>query len=235
MNPITKLLGAALVGCAFLAPLARAQSQPADAGQPSQPAGATAPEGPGSWLLGRGYVQLDGSIDKFLHAPGASTGASPGLGFNVPLAPDYLDLSSHFDYEHAANTAFKLNDDTWSTALTGYAKLGGIAPFVSAGLGYDWQRGLSQGVFTRDNSLFYSLAAGFEVPVSAQTSLRATFEHDYDLASPHLNYWSGGVSANAWVNDVVGTFVGADWRDGYAGAKSGIVFTAGLRISFDSD
>lgn len=243
MKPTTKLLGLTAFGLAVLIPLARAQTSTSDAPPPGPNAGvagsATAPSqaapNDDAWLLGRSYVEIYGGIDKFLHTENASTGEVPGLGFNVPVS-DYVEVGGLYDYEHAANTTFKLNDNSFYSAVTAFDKIGGaFAPFVSAGLGYDLRRYLYQGKFTRTDSLYYYTAFGFEVPVASNTALRADVNHEWDFTHPHPNSWNYGLSANAWINPTVGTFVGADWKNGYGGDRSSVFFSAGLRISFDAE
>jgi len=226
MNLPTRLLGGALLGLALLAPLARAQ---APAAAPPTP-----PESD-SWTLGRTYLQIYGGIDKLWHVQTPATAAIPGLGFNLPLT-DNLDLSTGYRYEHAAaGGQFRLNENRFGLDLIGYQKMGYIAPFVSLGARYDWQRNFTQGAGTAYNSLFGDVAAGIEVPVTKEAAIKADIEHDYGFSSPHQNNWNYGISANAWVNSGVGGFVGADWENGYNHAKSGLLFTAGIRISFDSE
>jgi hypothetical protein len=239
MKTTTKLLGAATLACTALFATARAQSDAATPAAPPSPSAAAAPAAPAetrtsdAWVLGRGYAQLDGSIEKFRDVPQSSTGAIPDLALNLPVN-DNLDYGLSYAYEHAANPSFHLNENTFETGLTGYTKMGFAAPFLNADLGYGWERSSSDGVARRFDHPLYSLGGGVEVPLSKRVSLRPAIDYLGSLGKPHQGDATYGLSANSWLNDVFATFIGADWKTGYSGARSSVVYTAGVRISFDS-
>jgi hypothetical protein len=225
------LAGAAALGLAALLVSAHAQ-----AGAPAQPQpAASAPSDAsdsGAWVLGRGYVQLDGSIDKFRRIPGSSTGAIPQAAVNVPLG-DNFDYSASYAYEHATSSGYHLNDNTLENDLTGYVKLGGVAPFAAVGFGYDWERTTKLGVASSYDRPFVNLATGLEVPVSDTTSIRATIGNDDSFKKPQQGDLTYGLSANAWLNSALGTYVGADLKQGYGQQRSSVLYTAGFRIQFE--
>jgi hypothetical protein len=240
MKTLFQLLSATLFGSACLLGLAHAQTDANSA----PPAGATAASGPATtapakdpdadaWLLGRTYIQVDGTLENFKTTNQHATGASPGVGLNLPLG-EYFDYGLRYAYEHAANSAFHLNDNTVETGLTAYDKLGGFAPFVAADIGYAWDRSTNTSAPPHFDHALYEVDAGVEVPVSTVTSLRAWAEHDSSLRAPHQNDWSYNLGANAWFNQVIGTFVGVGWKSGYLGSHSAVAYTAGLRFSLDS-
>jgi hypothetical protein len=225
MKPTRQYLGVASLGLALMLPVARAQA----------PAAAPAPTNNTSdaWVLGRTYIDFSGGIQKFLHTAQASTGESPGLDFNMPLG-DNLDWGIDYNYEHAANTTFKLDQNRIGTGFTVYDKMGWVAPFASIGSFYEWQHGLFDGSTYRYNTPFLDASGGFEFPVTQITSIRADVEHNYGARGPHQNNWNYGIGANAWLNSAAAGFVNVDWENGYNGSRSGVRYTAGVRFSFDS-
>ena len=64
---------------------------------------------------------------------------------------------------------------------------------------------------------------------------RAWVDHDSSFRAPHQNDWSYNLGANAWINHALGTFIGAGWKSGYLGSHSSVAYTAGFRISLDSE
>jgi hypothetical protein len=239
MNHTSKLI-AALFGSVIAFGTAYAQTDSSTtASTPPPDSAAGAPAAPptkdaDAWVLGRTYIQVDGSIEKFNNSSQTATGASPGLGLNLPLG-DYFDYGLHYAYEHAANNAFKLNDNTFETGFTGYDKMAGFAPFVTADLGYAWDRSTNSPAPSRFDHALYDVSAGIEVPVSQTTSLRTWVEHDSSFRAPDQNDWSYTLAANSWFNSVLGTFVGVGWKSGYLGSHSSVAYEAGLRFSLDSD
>jgi hypothetical protein len=238
MNSTHKLLGTALFGLLPIFATAYAQSDATTtvSGSTSTTAPLTPPDTKSEegWVLGRTYIQADASIEKFTTTTHTATGAIPGLGLNLPLG-DNFDYGFNYAYEHAANSSFKLNDNTAETGFTFYNKFIGLAPFVTADIGYDWQRSAGTTAPTRFDHALYDVAAGVEIPVSKEAALRAWIDHNSSFASPHENNWTYNVGANSWINNTLGTFVGVGWKSGYLGSHDSIGYTAGLRFSLDSE
>ena len=237
MKSPTQLLAAAVLGSVAFCGTAFAQtdSTAAASGATAATAPVTTPEAKDAdaWVLGRSYIQVDGTLEKFNTTSQSATGASPGVGLNLPLG-DYFDYGLHYAYEHAANSAFKLNDNTVETGFTGYDKLSGFAPFVTADVGYAWDRSTHTSAPSRFDHALYDVGAGVEIPVSKETSLRAWVAHDSSFRRPHQNDWTYNLGANAWFNNLIGTFIGAGWKSGYLGSHDSVAYTAGLRFSLDS-
>lgn len=223
MNLHRSLLGAAALGLAAMTTSAWAQPAPASNDQPENSA----------WVLGRAYGQVDAMLERFTNLPGTSTGAAPALGLNLPIA-DYFDYGFNYLYEHDSDGAYKLNENVFSNNLTGYYRFDGVAPFVSLGFGYEWQRTRSAktGIASTYDSFIGQASTGVEVPVSQSTSLRATVGNDDGVRSRHPVDLTYGISANAWLNSTFGSYVGADYKKGYSGAKDSITYTAGVRFLF---
>jgi hypothetical protein len=238
MNPTHKLLGAAFFGFASLVATSHAQSDATTSA--SGATSTTAPIAPpdektsDAWVLGRTYLELDASLEKFNTTSQSATGAAPGLGVNLPLA-DSLDYGFQYGYEHAANSAFKLNDNTAETGLTLYDKFIGFAPFVTADVGYAWQRSSNTSAPSRFDHALYDVAAGVEVPVSKTASLRVWAAHDASFRKPNENDWTYNVGAHSWITSVLGTFVGVGWKSGYLGSHDSVAYTVGLRFALDSE
>lgn len=219
MKPITALGGAAF-GLALLLSTGRAQTD--------SNAAAAVPPG----LLGRTYASVDLGVEKIRHVANAPNGIAPGLDLNLPIN-DGFDYQLGFAYDHAAHGAFKLSDSTLGSGVTAYYRTNHVAPFLTAGLGYDLQRTTDQGVATRDNHLLYDVAAGAEIPVRAFTTVRLAVASDNSFRRPHAGTLGYDIAANYWLNDVVGASVGAVIKQGRGGAYDTIVYMAGVRFSFD--
>jgi hypothetical protein len=227
MTTYRHFLAAAALGCAILLAPARAQS---DAATPPAPSPAT-PANSSAWLLGQTYLQVGALLEQFRHLPGTATGAAPDLAGNLPIS-DNFDYSFSLDYEHATSPGFRLNENDIANAVTAYAKLGDVAPFATAGFGYTWLRTTDDGLAKRVDSLTGSVAAGIEVPIGDTTSLRATVGNE-DFLEKRRHDVTYGLSANAWLSSALGTYVGADVKQGYDGERDSILYSAGFRFLFE--
>ena len=224
-----RLLGLGLF--ALAATLASAQDQ---TGQPAPSAATPAPEAPTSnaWLLGRTYGEVGGFLERLRGLPGSTTAAAPDLAVNLPLG-DNFDYSATTFYEHGTTAGYRLNEESLGNSLTAYYKFGSIAPFGSVGFGYDWERQTIQNIPGNYDHLFVDVAGGFEMPVSDSTSLRLTLANYDSLHKPSERDLRYGLSANAWLNSVLGTYAGADYKEAYNGEKSSVIFSAGFRFLFE--
>lgn len=218
-------LGAAVLGIAAALAPARAQTTP-PASPPSDETSSNA------WVLGRTYGQVDASLERLRGLPGTSTGAAPELAANLPLS-DNFDYGLDYFYEHAATAGYKLNENAIGNTFTGYYKMSGLAPFATVGFGYDWERTTQEDAASRYDHLFLDVATGLEVPVTSNTSVRATVANDDAIRHPIQHDFVYGLSANAWLNSALGTYVGADLKQGYNGEKDSVIYTAGFRFLFE--
>jgi hypothetical protein len=192
-----------------------------------------------SGLLGQAYVSVGATFDHFQDISGSPDAFGGGFGANLPFA-DHFDYSLGYGDDFSRSHDFHLSDNVIENSVTAYYKLGHVSPFVSAGFGYEWERVTSAvtpvslpNAFDR---LDYVLGAGLEFPLSQAASLRAGIgDDDASFRSPHARNWDYELSANYWLGSVVGTFVGADVKNGRGGGLNQTEFTVGLRFLLSSD
>jgi hypothetical protein len=227
-------LGAA-IAVAFVASSLRAQDSSAQGA--AADSGTESPQASG--LLGQTYLSIDATLVHFQDISGSPDAFGGGFGANLPFA-DHFDYSLDYGADFSRSHDFHLSDNVIENSVTAYYKFGHVSPFLSAGFGYEWERLTSLATpVSLPNSfdrLDYDLGAGLEFPLSQAASLRARIgDDDASLRSPHARGWDYELSANYWLGSVVGTFVGADVRNGRGGGLNQAEFTVGFRFLLSSD
>jgi hypothetical protein len=238
-------LGAAVAVALVATPL-RAQDEDegeaistvAPAASAANDAAAPSPADTGG-TLGRTYLSVDTSLLHFSDVADSPNGLGADLGANIPMV-DHFDYSLGYAFEDSRSHDFNLTDNSFSNSVTTYYKFGHVSPYASMGLGYEWERVTSgTTVLTlpdRFDHLDYDVGAGLEFPLTSEASLRAGVgDDDSSFRRPRARDWDYDLSANYWLGSVVGTFVGAEVRNGRGGALNATEFTIGLKFLLSSD
>lgn len=182
-------------------------------------------------LIGKRYAGPDFSYDHFSgsrvdKALGAAAEA------NVPLSPVF-DLNLRYSYVDASGDSYdglekRLGASLLTHRLTEYG-----TAYFAATLGHAWQSADVLGVSSRNNSAFWGVRAGYEIPVGTRTAINAglgyvdSFERD-DTSAQVLRY---AVEGNHWFSrDLAGVLTVA-YRQIKA-APDAVSYTAGLRWAF---
>lgn len=183
-------------------------------------------------LLGRDTIGIQAGMLKIRNEAVKPTGFTADTDMNLTI-DDGFDYTLDIGFEHAAKAGLKLRDTHIDNGVTYYYRTRAAAPFISAGLGYDWERNTVQTVDTRSNHLAYEAATGVEVPVSKAAAVRLGVDFDESTRRPHERNLGYDVKTNYWFNDSVGASVGAVIRQGRNGAHDAALYTAGLHFSLD--
>jgi outer membrane protein with beta-barrel domain len=189
--------------------------------------------------LGRTYLSVDTSLLHFSDVAGSPNGVGADFGANIPMG-DHFDYSLGYAFEDSRSHDFNLTDNSFSNSVKSYYKFGHVSPYATLGVGYEWERVTSGTTVLslpdRFDRLDYDVGAGLEFPLTSEASLRAGIgDDDSSLRRPRARDWDYDLSANYWLGSVVGTFVGAEVRNGRGGALNATEFTIGLRFLLSSD
>lgn len=195
-------------------------------------------------LLGHPYASIDAKLLQFRK----TNFPSPiGIGANTTVnisTLDFLDLGLRYDGVRAKNSHWKMNDQVVSTYATGFCKLKGFAPYVTAGIGYGWQNTeliqIKHNVYDtttassdRYQRAVFDVGTGVEIYVYDQTSVRLGVDHQENLRTPRPNDWVYQTALNYNFNDVVGMGMGMDYQEGNKGGFNALVYHMGVHFLFD--
>jgi hypothetical protein len=238
-------LGAAIAVALAATPLRAQEQEQGEATSTAAPAGPAASDAAApspadtSGTLGRTYLSVDTSLLHFSDVAGSPNGLGADFGANIPMA-DHFDYSLGYAFEDSRSHDFNLTDNNFSNSVTTYYKFGHVSPYATMGFGYEWER-VTSGTTAltlpdRFDRLDYDVGAGFEFPLTSGASLRAGVGNDdSSFRRPHARDWDYDLSANYWLGSVVGTFVGAEVKNGRGGALNATEFTIGLKFLLSSD
>lgn len=205
---VAPIVGAAL-GLSLLSPLAAAEAG----------------------LIGKRYAGPDFTYDHFSgSALDKAFGAAAEA--NLPVASAF-DLNFRYSYTDATGDNYDALEKRLSaTVLTHRATEYGTAYFATT-LGHSWQSADVLGVGSRNNSAFWGVRAGYEIPVARGTSLNAglgysdSFERE-NVSAQVLRYY---IEANHWFSRDLAGVVGFAYRQIKA-APDALSYSAGLRWAF---
>lgn len=230
---VASALAVALLSSALLA------DDQSDSDASSQGDGSSSPAAIYGGTLGRTYLSIGADAQHFQDVASTPDALGMAFGANLPMT-DNFDYTLGYGFDAARGHEFSLTDNAISNGVTGFYKFAHVTPFVAAGFGYDWER-ITSGITSislpsRFDRMDYDLDAGLEFPLTDAASLKAGIgDDDASLRRPHAHDWDYEVSANYWLGSVVGTFVGADVKEGRGGALNATELTLGVRFLLGSD
>jgi hypothetical protein len=191
-------------------------------------------------VLGHSYADLNYSWVDY-HRDGGidADGYIAGLSSNVPLARG-LDLGVGYNYYRQNNhrnpftgTPYDARYHEGAARATLYAPMGGVKPFMSGGIGYQWSRGDIQRLRTYDHEWVWNASAGFEailgfVAITPRVSFTDSIENRGGVGA-----WSYGAQAHHWFNEKLGGYLDATFHDPRkGGGAEWWTYMAGLRFKF---
>lgn len=148
-----------------------------------------------------------------------------GVALNQPITP-YLDATAGYDYAWIRGAG---HVNGVSAGATAYKLFNGVKPFVSAGIGYDWQR-WGNG---KDDLFVWNAAVGVEIPASVVTiTPRVVFSDDFRRPARSSQQTSYEVEANYWVSKKLAVFANVGYTDVNNSPFDAVTYNVGARFKF---
>ncbi|HTQ32454.1 MAG TPA: hypothetical protein VMI53_14685 [Opitutaceae bacterium] len=196
-------------------------------------AGGPATDSSAGGVIGQRYADLNFGLQHIKHVSDNAYGI--GAAMNVPVE-SYMDATVGYGYswinstldERAHVASFT---DTIYTTLAGGAK-----PFLSAGVGYEWDR-ISGPNFKTDTAEFglWGLDVGIEVPTAVQglsVTPAISYLDDFRKSRNSAQARDYGVEANYWVDAKWSVYGNISYQDVLHSGADSWNYTAGIRIKF---
>jgi len=182
-----QLIGAAALGLATFVTSSSAIAQ-ADADSES------------SGLIGKRYAGADFLLKDFRDI--ADNGNGGTLVLNQPVS-DVVDLSGSYSFNQVNGDSIDLTQNTLELGAVYYSQLDGYKPFMSAGLGYGWDKRKFPAPIQGDNDegFFYSIGLGVEVPLTDKTAAIGEFSYQDGTNSDVEDSWGLEVGVNHWLTE----------------------------------
>ena len=192
-------------------------------------------------LLGHSFADLRYSwVDYHRDGEFDADGFIAGVSANAPLTQG-LDVGIGYNYYRENNhrnpftgTSFDTRYHEADARATFYTRLGGVRPFMSGGVGYQWSRGDIQRLRTFDHDWVWNASAGFEAILGYVALIpRVGFTNTIPNNRGDVGTWHYGAQAHHWFNEQLGGYLDATFHDPRAGG--GVewwTYTAGLRFRF---
>ncbi|MGA3008072.1 MAG: hypothetical protein ABSE59_09305 [Opitutaceae bacterium] len=180
--------------------------------------------------LGQRYGELGFTDQVIKHISNNSYDGE--LAANVPVTR-FLDLGGSYTYSWFKYNNQNLHSNIAQGDATAYTTAAGMKPFVTASIGYQWDRTTSTNFFIRSDYGFWSGTAGVEIPFGP-VALTPFASYDSDFlssakSSQDLNF---GLKANYWFNDRWAGFVDVYYDDAFHSIYDSTVVSIGVRRRF---
>lgn len=187
---------------------------------------AFAADGASSGLIGKRYVGADFLATDFRDIDDNGNGGS--LVFNQPVS-DVVDLSATYSFNQVNGDALDLTQSTLEIGAVYYSQLEKYTPFMSASLGYGWDKWKFQAPTLNDNDegFFYSIGVGVEVPVADKTALIGEFSYQDGTDSDTEDSFGLEVGVNHWFTEKLAFKASA-----YIVEDDSVTFRIGARLAF---
>lgn len=153
MNTTKQLIGAAALGLAtFVTSSSALAADSASAG-----------------LIGKRYIGADFIASDFRDIDDNGNGGA--LVFNQPVS-DVVDLTGSYSFNQVNGDALDLTRSTVEFGAVYHNQLEGYTPFMSAAIGYGWDKWKFPAPAQNDNDegFLYKIGFGVEVPLSDKTA-----------------------------------------------------------------
>lgn len=184
----------------------------------SQPAG----------LLGQRYAELSFGAQDLKQLKPNLYGF--GAGVNTPLIPGSFDVGASYDYSWIRGSGLRGSANTFGGYGTFYTAVGGVKPFVGAGVGWEWSR--ARGFGSGDQGL-WGAAVGVEIPVGVLTlTPRLAYGDDFENSKNSTQQFTYGIEANYWVNAKTAVYGGLGFTDVRSSPLESWNYQVGLRLKF---
>jgi hypothetical protein len=183
-------------------------------------------ESESSGLIGKRYVGADFLMKDFRDI--SDNGYGGALVFNQPVS-DVVDLTGSFSYTQVDSQTTDITQNGLEVGAIFYTEKDGYKPFMSASLGYGWDKfeypAPAQG--DTDEGFLFSIGAGVEVPLTDKTAALGAFSYRDGTDSDTEDSWGLELGLNHWVTETValkGSF--------YIVEDDSVTFRVGARLAF---
>jgi len=207
-----QLIGAAALGLATFVTSSLNAQEVADA----QSAG----------LIGKRYAGADFLITDSRDL--ADNGYGGSLIFNQPVS-EVVDLTGTYSFDQMNGQSTDLTRNVLELGATYYSELEGYKPFMTASLGYGWDKWKFPAPALNDNDegFLYSIGLGAEVPLSDKTAAVGEVSYQDGLDSGEEDSWGLEVGLNHWFTDKVALKASV-----YVVEDDSVAFRLGARFAF---
>jgi len=165
--------------------------------------------------LGYGYTDIDNTN---VHASTYTLAANQSLREG---------LDGIFEYNYTRTSHFagseRLTQHDILLGARAFLTSGVFKPYVEAGAGWVWQKGLG----TKEDSFGWGLGLGAEIEVAPAITLTPFVRYEDLTRGSDNDTWSYGLKANYWVNSRLGVQLGAARDD-----DKNMTYTVGANIRF---
>ena len=151
------------------------------------------------------------------------------FGVNLPVSK-FADFDAGYGYQWLNNNPVDIDAHEIDAGITLYSNKHTPKPFVSATVGYSWQKASYAGVTARDDEAFYGLSVGIEAPVgpvvlTPSIGLSDSLENGGD---PAFGY---GVDVHRWITSKLGLRAAISYVD-HGDDLESWNYRLGLRVRF---
>jgi hypothetical protein len=179
-----------------------------------------------SGLIGKRYAGADFLITDSRDLADNSYGGS--LVFNQPVS-EVVDLTGSYSYDQMNGQAIDLTRNVLEVGAIYYSQLEGYKPFMSASLGYAWDKWEFPAPLQGDNDegFLYSIGLGVEVPLSDKTAAVGEVSYQDGMDSGEEDSWGLEVGLNHWITEKVALKASV-----YVVEDDAVSFRLGARFAF---
>lgn len=179
-----------------------------------------------SGLIGKRYAGADFLMKNFRDF--ADNGYGGTLLVNQPVS-EVVDLTGSYSFSQVNGDWTDLTQNALELGAVYYSQLDGYKPFMSAGLGYGWDKWKFPAPIKGDNDegFFYSIGLGVEVPLTDKTAAIGEFSYQDGADSDVEDSWGLEVGINHWVTDKVALKASV-----YIVEDDSVTFRIGARFAF---
>lgn len=187
---------------------------------------ALASDSTSSGLIGKRYVGADFLVKDFRDIDDNGNGGT--LVFNQPVS-DVVDLSASYSFNQINGDSLDLTQSTLEIGAVYYNQLENYTPFMSASLGYGWDKWKFPAPIQNDNdeSFIYSIGFGVEVPLSNKTAAIGELSYQDGTDSDTEDSIGLELGVNHWFTDKVALKTSV-----YIVEDDSVTFRIGARFAF---
>jgi hypothetical protein len=183
-------------------------------------------ESESSGLIGKRYAGVDFLMKDFRDL--SDNGYGGALVFNQPVS-DVVDLTGNLGYTQVDSQTTDITRTALEVGAIFYTEKDGYKPFMSASLGYGWDKFDFPAPASSDNDegFLFSIGVGAEVPLTDKTAAVGAISYRDGVDSATEDSWGLELGLNHWVTDTValkGSF--------HIVEDDSVTFRVGARLAF---
>lgn len=187
----------------------------------------TAAADPG--LIGKRHTGLDLTYNHFDRAV-LDNARGAAASVNLPLNAKF-DASFAYDYARASDGNVRLGHHGLRASLLTYNLTEHGKAYFSGTLGHGWDRLKAAGTTSRDDDSFWSVAAGYEVPLGDRTAFNLGLSYGDTFSSGGSSVLQYRLEGNHWFSPTLAGVAAVSYRQ-ISKAPDALTYTLGLRLAF---